>query len=232
MFRRFMSVRGAATFTLLCAFPWFSTPSSFAANHLTPGAAVQAPAAEPGQPAASPQTSRGGLHILILSGNNAANVIDTPAAKPLVEVRDGKNAPVEGAMVTFSSPSDGPGVIFSNGLRETTVMTDAVGQATVPSVTAVNAGAFQYHITATYQGQEVTAAMSEINYPTQAEAANSGTPAGAAAKKHSNKMVWFIVGGVAVAAGVGAAAFHASSSGGSTGSIGSGSGTPTVGAPH
>ena len=231
-----VSLRGTATCVLLVAFPWFSLASSFSPEkRLVPGAGAQTTTAQPGQTGSAAPATGTQLHISIVSGDKATNVVDKSATRPVLEVRDANNSPVSGAMVTFTSPSDGPGVIFSNGQREATAMTDDAGRATVPVGTAVNVGAFQYQIAATYQGQETTATISQANYASQAQAANSGASAGA--KKHSNKMVWFLVaGGVAVAAGVGAAAFHGNSSGasngGSTVTVGPGSGGVTVGAPH
>ncbi|MBV9762735.1 MAG: hypothetical protein JO340_19400 [Acidobacteriaceae bacterium] len=219
------------------SFPWSSGAAAFPAKYHTPVEPItgfQTANPQPGTPA-QPGSGASGLRIVVVQGEKAANVVDKPAIKPSVEVRDKNNAPVAGALVTFATPSDGPGVIFSTGLREASVMTDENGRAAIVSATAVNAGAFSYQIEATYQGQQANATISQTNYMTAAEALGSGATQGAPVKKRS-KMIWIVLGGVAVAAGVGAAAFHGGGSSSSaapaqTVIIGAGSGA-TVGAPH
>ena len=230
--------RSITSCLLLLSVPWFASAATLPEKGLMPGELLagfqDTVNPKPGTPAqAEPEKS--GLRIAIIQGDKAANVVDKPAGKVTIEVRDTNNAPVTGAMVTFSAPGDGPGVIFVNGQREASAVTDESGRATIPTATAVNAGAFEYHIKATYQGQEAETTIAQTNYMTAAQAANSGaTPA--AASKHSTKLLWVVLGVVAVAAGVGAAAFHGGSSSGSaatnpTVTLGAGSGA-TVGAPH
>jgi len=56
-------------------------------------------------------------------------------AKPVtVQVTDGTGRPVEGARVSFQVPPEGPGGVFSSGLRTDLAITDASGHATVRSL--------------------------------------------------------------------------------------------------
>ena len=85
-----------------------------------------------------------GLDLTVVEGDGGTNIIGKKnATKPLVEVRDEKNELLEGAVVTFMAPADGPSVVFNNGLRTITVMTDADGRARAPGWRAVNTGPFQ-----------------------------------------------------------------------------------------
>ncbi|MBV9157713.1 MAG: hypothetical protein JO097_15725 [Acidobacteriaceae bacterium] len=216
---------------ILCCAPG----PAFPAGRLLPGELApgfqDTPSPQPG--ALAPNASAA-LRIVILEGDNAANVVHAQAVKPVIEVRDQNNAPVAGAMVTFSTPSDGPGAIFPTGSRQTTVMTDDTGRATLLSAIAVNPGPFQYQIAATFRGLQASAVISQNNYPTAA-AAHNAAPGATNAQKHSSRMTWLIVGAVAVAAGATAAALHGGSGGSPsttpTVTIGAGSGA-TVGAPH
>ena len=230
-----LRLKRATSCALSLVFLWFSSANGMPEKLLLPGQQVQAPA-QPGQPATPPPLAATGLHIVMISGDKAANIVNEPATRTVIEVRDASNSPVAGAMVTFTSPSDGPGVIFASGQREAAAMTDDAGRATTPVGTAVNTGIFQYQIAATYREQQANATSSETNFLTAADAAKSGAT-GPTAKKHSSKAMWFILGAAAVAGGVGAAAFHGNSSGsaassGSSATIGPGSGSATVGAPH
>lgn len=185
-----------------------------------------------------------GLHIAILKGDRGVNIIKKKTAvQPVVEVRDRNNLPVAGAVVTFTSPSNGPGVVFMNGSRSITLVTGSNGQATVVAMKPVNPGGFQIGISSSFQGQAATATISMTNAMTATAAAAAaagvgGTvAAGAGAAAGLSAVAIGAIVGVAAAAAVGIGvglSSHGSSSPTSTPStttIG-GAGTPTVGPPH
>jgi hypothetical protein len=72
------------------------------------------------------------LHIAVVSGEGAVHAAGSHPAKPLtVEVTDETGKPVEGARVSFQLPEEGPGGVFTNGLRTDLAVTDATGRAAV-----------------------------------------------------------------------------------------------------
>ena len=161
-------------------------------------------------------------------------------------MRDRNNLPVAGVAVTFSSPSDGPSVIFMNGSRSITVIADANGRATTVGLKPVNTGRFQISVSATVEAQSAITTIAMTNYLTEAAAASAGaTAAGAGATTGtgaasggglSGTMIAVIVGVAAAAAiGIGVGLSHHGSSSPSAAStsatIGVGTGG-TVGAPH
>ncbi|MEA2236859.1 MAG: hypothetical protein QOC81_1583 [Thermoanaerobaculia bacterium] len=76
-------------------------------------------------------------------------------------VRDGGNALISGAGVTFTAPSSGASGTFSNGTTSASVITDASGVATAPAFTA-NATAGSYLITATSGAFSTTFSLSNL----------------------------------------------------------------------
>lgn len=176
-----------------------------------------------------------GLHIVVLGGQNAINVVKKRAAvKPLVEIRDRTNSPVEGAWVTFTTPNDNPSAVFSNGSRSETLVTNRTGQATVASMRPEGAGAFQLRVTASFHGDTTAVNIFQTNVLSAADAAHVGAHgeiATTATSGLSNKTVIGIVAGVAAAAAVGIGVGLANGKSASSSST-VGVGTPTVGAPH
>jgi hypothetical protein len=191
---------------------------------------------EPGLPMQEPATDIG-LHIVVLEGNNAVNVIKKKAAiKPVVELRDRTNMPVAGASITFTAPADGPSAIFLNGSRSETFVTGPSGQATVSTMKPVGTGVFKLTVSASFQGEVATAAVTQTNVLTSADAAklgSSGAPVAAtpSAGGLSTRAVVGIVAGVAAAAAVGIGV-GLSSKNSSSSSTSVTPGSPTVGAPH
>jgi hypothetical protein len=191
------------------------------------------PMLQPGTVAQEPAI---GLHIEILKGDGGVNMIkDKMAVKPVVEVRDRNNLPVVGIPVTFTAPNDGPSVIFLNGSRSMTVVTDTSGQATVVGMTPVNEGVFQIGVSASYQTQT---AITEILLTNVLMAAASRPRPAPTAR--SPKMMGALIGVAAAAAvGIGVGLSHHSSSPASTpassapsATIGLGSGGAAAGPPH
>lgn len=202
------------------------------------------------------QPAAAGLKIVVLAGEDGVNIIKKKTAvKPVVEVRDKNDLPVAGAYVTFLAPNMGPGATFLHGAKSFSILTNASGKAIVPAMKPIGTGAFKISVSASFQGQTATAAISQANYMTAAAAqaagagaggaAGSGTggaagaagAGGAAAGGMSTGLIVGIVAGVAAAGAViGKVASGGGNNGGNTpaaphGTIGSG-GPPTVGPPH
>jgi len=211
-------LRATATCAALLAV--LSAPSTFAST-LLPGTLAQD----------APQSSA--LRIVVLTGEHAVNVIRKgTVVMPVVQVLDQSGKPVAGAEVTFFAPGDGASVQFTDGSRSSTITTDADGKASPVSGVALNAGDFEYRITAVFHNQQATVTIQQTNVTSQGSLAKSGS--GTAA--HSSHLVWWVIGGVAVAAaaGIGAGLGHGGSAAASSppsAVIGTGSGL-TVGAPH
>jgi hypothetical protein len=126
--------------------------------------------------------------IVVLSGEDSVNVIQQKTAvAPLVEVRDRNNNPMSGVMVTFAVEG-GKSAAFQGGAATLTVATNAAGQAAATGLTPLTAGAVNISVEAAVQGQVVSAAISQVNVMTAAEAAaaaggatgGAGSSAGAA----------------------------------------------------
>jgi hypothetical protein len=178
------------------------------------------------------------LHIEILKGDHGVNVLNTKTAvKPIVEVRDRNDLPVGGVAVTFTAPNDGPSVLFLNGSRSITLMSDPTGQIVVQGIEPVNPGRFQIAVSASLESETVVTAISLTNLLTE-----HATATGAKKSGLSKGVIFALVGaGAAAAVGIGVGLGGHSSSGSSGGgssssapsaSIGLGSGGATAGTPH
>lgn len=78
--------------------------------------------------------------ISVVSGSGQSANINTPFAQPLrAIVRNAANAPVAGVSVTFSAPTSGASGLFGT-LPSATAVTDAMGVATAPTLTANSVG--------------------------------------------------------------------------------------------
>ena len=93
------------------------------------------------------------LQIRVLEGEGAAHPAGAHISRPLtVEVSDELGQPVAGAEVSFQLPPEGPGGLFSNGLRTDFTITDASGRATIQSIQLNRIGGqFRILITAVKQ---------------------------------------------------------------------------------
>ena len=120
-----------------------------------------------------------GLKIVVLSGEDAVNIIQKKTAvAPVVEVRDRNDLPVPGVAVTFAVQG-GKTAAFAGGAPTLTVTTNAAGQAAAAGFHPLASGAVQIHVQAALQGQTAAATIAQSNFLTAAEAA-SATGAGAA----------------------------------------------------
>jgi len=119
------------------------------------------------------------LRIVVLAGEDSVNVIQQKTAvAPLVEVRDRNNNPVSGAVVTFAVQG-GRAAAFQGGATTMTIATNAAGQAAATGLTPLTAGAVNISVEAAFQGQIVTAAISQVNVMTAAEVAAAAGATGA-----------------------------------------------------
>jgi hypothetical protein len=176
------------------------------------------------------------LHIEILKGDRGVNNLKTKTAiRPIVEVRDRNDLPVAGIAVTFSAPNDGPSVVFLNGSRSITLMSDSAGQIVVEGMQPVNPGRFQIAVSASLQSETIVTAISLTNVLTEPAAASRAKKQGL-----SKGVIFALVGGGAAAAigiGIGLGGHSGGGSGTSSStipsaSIGLGSGGATAGPPH
>jgi len=141
----------------------------------------------------------GPFTIVVLAGEDSVNVIQQKTAvAPLVEVRDRNNNPVSGAVVTFAIQG-GKAAAFQGGAATMTVTTTAAGQAAAAGLTPLTTGAVNISVSAAVQGQVVTAAITQVNVMTAAEAAAAAAGAGGAGAGGGG------AGGSGAAAGGGAA---------------------------
>jgi len=153
----------------------------------------------------------GDLKIVVIAGEGAVNIIQQKTAvAPIIEVRDRNNLPVSGVSVTFSV--SGSGATFGSG-STLTAITNAAGQATAAGLTPTAAGAVQVNVTAAFQGQMATAAITQTNFATAAQAAAAAGSTGGA------------TGGSAAGGGGGSSGGAA---GGAAGGAGGGIGTTTL----
>jgi hypothetical protein len=117
--------------------------------------------------------------IVVLAGEDSVNVIQQKTAvAPLIEVRDRNNQPVSGAVVTFAVQG-GKAAVFQGGATTMTIATNAAGQAAAAGLTPLTAGAVNISVEAAVQGQIVTAAITQVNVMTAAEAAAAAGATGA-----------------------------------------------------
>jgi len=263
-------LRSGVVFCVVLAFLHTQIGWSMSTGRLVPGGLITPEGQEQQPPAATPPAQPGEvqqqtppntesqttvvqvpvpkentLDITVVEGEGSSNIVGKKnSLKPTVEVRDEKNQLLEGAVVTFIAPADGPSVVFSNGLRTVTVMTDATGKARTPSFRAVNSGSFRLQVSASFRGQMVSTSISQTNFDSAAEMkAGAASVPERADRPVVNKTkggglsgtTWAIIvgAGAAAAIGIGVGLGHkgSTSAASTTSATIGGPGTPTVGAP-
>ncbi len=105
------------------------------------------------------------LRIVIVEGDQAIfNVRQRVAREAIVQVEDENRRPVAGALLTLTAPRDGASVVFSNGLNNITLTTDAMGRAVVRGIRPNGVeGRFSIRITAVKDGMKGSAEMQVSN---------------------------------------------------------------------
>lgn len=195
---------------------------------MAPGLNAQAPASTTQLPAQTAQPAASKIHVDILEGDGQIiNIKARVNPAPVVQVVDDQNQPIQGALVVFFLPSQGPGGTFPDGSRNLTVSTDRNGHATAAGIVPnTQTGQFSIRASASYQGQTASADITQVNV---SGISASGTGGGGLSAK-----AWILIGVVAGAAVGGVLAARSaggsgSSTAGNTGIVIT-AGTPTVGA--
>lgn len=120
-----------------------------------------------------------GLKTVVIAGEDAVNVIQQETAvASVVEVRDGNDQPVAGAVVRFAIQG---GRATFNGARALTVTTNVAGRAAVTGLTPTGAGAFQISAAAAFQGQTAVVAIAQTNVIPPPRRPRQSAPVGLAA---------------------------------------------------
>lgn len=103
------------------------------------------------------QAQPSAFHIAIVDGEGALNNVKGRLARePIIQVTDESHRPVEGAYVSFDTPSAGPGATFPNGATHLETTTDAQGRAVARGLTNNGVpGEFPIQVHIMYKGQEV-----------------------------------------------------------------------------
>lgn len=151
----------------------------------------------PAQELPSPQPQTAKLKLVVLAGDGAINNIRQRVARePIVQAQDENDRPIAGALITFTTPGNGPGATFANGSRFATAITDSEGRAAAAGLRPSGGnGSYEIRVTASYRGQTARAAIHQ---------SNAGF--GAAVAGVSAKWLILLAGGGAIAGGVFAAA--------------------------
>ncbi len=132
-----------------------------------------------GDPTLSGRSQAPGLRIVVITGEDAVNIIQQKTAvAPIVEVRDRNDNPVAGALVTFTVQG-GQNATLGGGLQSLVVTTNAAGRAAVTGFTPTASGAVQINVAAAFQGQTAAATIAQTNVMTAAQAAGAATASGA-----------------------------------------------------
>ena len=202
---------------LLSRLPLFARPMAFERQSPAPGQI-----AKPAK-----------LNINVIGGAGAVNDVKQRTPRDItVEIDDENDHPVEGAMVTFFAPNEGPGGSFVGDSHLLTVMTGSDGRAVGKDFRPNDAvGDYNIQVSVAFGDQAANTTISQSNQV-------SAEPP---APKHSafsgKKLGIIVAAGAAVAVGAAFGLAHggsSSNSGNSSGqmaTIGVG-GAPTVGAPH
>ncbi|HUO29264.1 MAG TPA: hypothetical protein VMU80_08610 [Bryobacteraceae bacterium] len=104
------------------------------------------------------------LQIKVLEGEGAVHPAGAHVARPLtVGVTDDQGNPVAGAAVSFQLPANGPGGLFSNGLRTDLVITDSGGRAAVHGLQLNRTGG-QFRIRITAVKEQARAGIISVQY--------------------------------------------------------------------
>ena len=140
------------------------------------------------------------VQLKVTEGEGTVYRTGTRATRGLtVLVTDEGGKPVANAAVSFRLPEDGPGGVFSSGLRTEVITTGADGKATVWGMQwNKNAGPVEIRITAVKD--QARAGLISTQYLSDSVAPKAGGE-GVFSASHKGRMKWILI-----AAGVGAGA--------------------------
>lgn len=171
------------------------------------------------------------LDIRVIEGDQAVYAAGSRATRGItVLVSDESGRPVEGATVSFSLPSEGPGGVFASGVRTEIVTTRADGQAGVWGMRWNRTpGQFELRIMAIKgQARAVATAVQSLDNAPDSRAAGGRQRGGSG----SHKLLWIsLAAGAAAAAGIAGAGFAKSNTSPGTAAVAAGGvqiGTPTI----
>jgi len=184
-----------------------------------------------GLPAAA-QSLPAMIRIVVVQGDGASGRVSQRAARdPAVRIVDEKEAPVVGAAVEFTLPTEGATGVFGNGAKTLTILSDARGDAVALGLRFNQVpGKVPVHVNASYKGLTAHTSILQI-----AEAPPGYKPGGGGGK---GKIVAIFAVIAAAGAGGALAATRKSSSSATTTpaattpAIGITAGTGTVAPPH
>jgi hypothetical protein len=189
--------------------------------------AFQAATPAPGQVAKPAK-----LNINVIGGAGAINDVKQRTPRDItVEIDDENDHPVEGAMVTFFAPNEGPGGSFVGDTHLLTVMTGSDGRAVAKDFRPNDIpGDYTIQVSVAFADQSASSTISQSNQ-VSAEA-----PVTKRSGMSGKKIGLIVAAGAAVAVGAALGLSHGGSStsngsSGGTATVGVG-GPPTVGAPH
>ena len=103
-----------------------------------------------------------GFNIAVVSGSGQSAQINSAFAAPLVAGVSSPD-PVNGGLITFTSPASGPSATFTGGVKTFLVTVNASGQASASATTNQIAGS--YAVTATANGSSTSASFNLTNNP-------------------------------------------------------------------
>ena len=160
-----------------------------------------------------------GLRVIVIDGEEAANIVDQKiAAEPVIEVRDRDGRRVAGAVVRFQirrGLRNRLSAAFGRGQDELRTLTDSAGRARATGLTPLEPGRFEIEVQVSHQGQSATTTIRHTNFSSTAQARAAGREPGQASP---------------AAAAAGAAAAGVAGSTGAPGASGS-TGTPGAAGP-
>ena len=139
------------------------------------------------------------INLIVIEGEGAINNIKQRTAREaVVQVEDENHRPIAGALVTFTTPGQGPSGAFLNGARSLTVTSDSQGRAVARGLRPNTVqGKVEIRVNAKYQGAAADAIITMTNM----------LPAGAAAASGiSVKLITILAVAGAAAAGIAVAA--------------------------
>ena len=154
----------------------------------------------------------GVLDIRVIEGDNAVYPVGSRATRGVtVLVSDESGRPVDGATVSFSLPSEGPGGVFASGVRTEIATTHADGQAGVWGMRWNRTpGQFELRILAIKgQARAGTSAVQSLAVQSRNDTPESKASGGRqSGGLGSHKILWIsLAAGAAAAVGIAGAGF-------------------------
>ena len=115
------------------------------------------------------------ITVVPISGEGSVNGLRQRVHEdPAVRIEDENHKPISGAVVTFNLPVSGTSGEFSDGSKNTSIVTGADGVAAAKNVRTNDVpGRFQFLITASYRGLTARGLINQTNQGTGGQAAKS-----------------------------------------------------------